>query len=142
MSGHQWVESNLGHGGKVCSKCHVTMKEAFALDGVNCLSGEAGGTMTATDEDIEAVARALCSNDAISKGLSDRVWKVHASDAQAAIAALEVRDWQKVPEECVVVPREPTNAMLKAARAAKIYLNVTDFGWRSAYRAMIGAKEG
>lgn len=38
-----------------------------------------------------------------------------------------------------VVPVEPTPEMIKAAHKAKIFLNMTDTGWRDAYTAMIRA---
>jgi len=39
-----------------------------------------------SDDLVERVARALVSNDSRLAGLEDRLWKIYANDARAAIA--------------------------------------------------------
>lgn len=43
------------------------------------------------------------------------------------------------PTDMVLVPREPTDAMIEAAHDAKIFLNMTSNGWRQAYKAMLSS---
>ena len=59
-----------------------------------------------SDDLVERVARALVSNDSRLAGLEDRLWKIYANDARAAIAivleeAARVADETITRDQCV-----------------------------------------
>lgn len=86
-----------------------------------------------TDQIVEAVARALCSQDASTNpDLHAQVWPIYERDSQAAITAhLKALSDQ----DMVVVPRVATDAM---CRASGIH---NSLGARAVYEAMITAYE-
>lgn len=92
-----------------------------------------------TEGIIEAVARALClangidPDGGISQLAGDKAWHAYVMDAHAAITAYEA-----ARGDVVVVPKEPTPAMMDAAT------EVTENGCFAddIYRAMIAASQG
>ncbi len=84
------------------------------------------------DEMIEVMARAMCLEGSPEAAkYCAAVCRNCAADAQAALAALEA-------QVLVVVPNEPSEAMLEAA-------DMADRGmmpWAAQYRAMIAAAGG
>lgn len=63
--------------------------------------------------------------------------------AEAVLTALKAQGWQHVPEGSVVVPREPTDAMVLAGMRHRMAVekpNIQDTA--GIYTAMLDAKEG
>jgi hypothetical protein len=96
-----------------------------------------------TDDDVKAVARAFFDrsyNGPDDPTVTETLWGICMNDAQIAITTLQSLGWQRVPEGCVVVPREPTDDMVKVG-----YANQDNGGpgivYRGIYRAMIAAGE-
>ena|SRR5690242_8454900 len=95
----------------------------------------------AESEMIERVARALCQRncghiggpDAESLVPGKKNWVFHTDDARAGFAALEEAGY-------VIVPREPTEAMVDAARDPRVANgSPISKGAHEVWRAMIGA---
>lgn len=63
-----------------------------------------------SDDDLQAVKAV---DAAISSHMNEHGPVASRNLAQAAIAALEARGWQRVPEGCVVAPLEPTEDMFE-----------------------------
>jgi hypothetical protein len=61
-------------------------------------------------------------------------WRVLAHTAASLLRLPEA-----APGGFQLAPKEPTIAMVRAAHDAKIFLNMSDHGWRLAYKAMLTA---
>jgi len=82
-----------------------------------------------TDDDVELVARAIAAvqcgigpnidgTPATGIRLPDDLWRQAIPHAERVSAALRAAGWQKVPDDCVVVPREPTSRQHEVGKDA------------------------
>jgi hypothetical protein len=75
------------------------------------------------DDLVERVARALVSNDSRLKGQEDRLWKIYANDARAAIAialeeaarVAEIYEYDELEDDggATIKPSAAIRAMIK-----------------------------
>lgn len=59
MALHNWVQSNLGHGETMCSKCFITNREAAVLGEENDCPKEDGVSEVSSEPNIKAVCNSL-----------------------------------------------------------------------------------
>lgn len=118
--------------------------------------GVASGLPVVTGDDVEIAARAACSEGGDNPDYQfingQYHWERFSHYARAIINAMGRTGWKKIEPGCVVVPVEPTEAMLASGKTAVencidlsedfsgFYITEEHRRWASvAYRAMVNA---